>query len=168
MAGGASAPPRARDPPRVPPRNRPDMDGEFTCPECGGSLWQVDEPDLLRFRCHVGHAYNAEVLLSEQGEALEAAGIREVMEETGLVIEKPQFAGITNDIFAATNKHYISIWMTAQWKSGMEAITEPDRYIEQRWCDFDSLPQPLFEPCWQNLFASDFLDAIKSRLDSTK
>ncbi len=45
----------------------------FTCPECGGSLWQGDEPDLLRFRCHVGHAYNAEVLLSEQGEALEAA-----------------------------------------------------------------------------------------------
>ena len=45
----------------------------YTCPECGGALWQVDEPDLLRFRCHVGHAYNAEVLLSEQGEALEAA-----------------------------------------------------------------------------------------------
>lgn len=45
----------------------------FSCPECGGALWQVDEPDLLRFRCHVGHAYGAEVLLSEQAEALEAA-----------------------------------------------------------------------------------------------
>ncbi|MFO0957408.1 MAG: chemotaxis protein CheB [Isosphaeraceae bacterium] len=45
----------------------------FTCPECGGSLWQVDEAGILRFRCHVGHAYRAEVLLSEQTEALEAA-----------------------------------------------------------------------------------------------
>lgn len=45
----------------------------FSCPECGGALWQVDESGLVRFRCHVGHAYNAEVLLSEQGEALEAA-----------------------------------------------------------------------------------------------
>ena len=45
----------------------------FTCPECGGSLWQVDEKDLVRFRCHVGHAYYAEGLLSEQSEALEAA-----------------------------------------------------------------------------------------------
>lgn len=45
----------------------------FTCPECGGSLWQVDEPNLIRFRCHVGHAYNGETLLAEQFEALEAA-----------------------------------------------------------------------------------------------
>jgi two-component system chemotaxis response regulator CheB len=45
----------------------------FTCPECGGALWQVDETGLVRFRCHVGHAYRAELLLSEQTEALEAA-----------------------------------------------------------------------------------------------
>ena len=45
----------------------------FTCPECGGSLWQVDEPRTVQFRCHVGHAYNGEALLSEQTEALEAA-----------------------------------------------------------------------------------------------
>jgi two-component system chemotaxis response regulator CheB len=45
----------------------------FTCPECGGALWQVDEPNLIRFRCHVGHAYNGEMLLAEQSEALEAA-----------------------------------------------------------------------------------------------
>jgi two-component system chemotaxis response regulator CheB len=45
----------------------------FSCPECGGCLWQVDELPLVRFRCHVGHAYNAEALLSEQASALEAA-----------------------------------------------------------------------------------------------
>jgi two-component system chemotaxis response regulator CheB len=45
----------------------------FTCPECGGSLWQVDEPRLVQFRCHVGHAYNGEALLAEQTDALEAA-----------------------------------------------------------------------------------------------
>jgi two-component system chemotaxis response regulator CheB len=45
----------------------------FTCPECGGALWQVDERALVRFRCHVGHAYNGEALLAEQSEGLEAA-----------------------------------------------------------------------------------------------
>jgi two-component system chemotaxis response regulator CheB len=45
----------------------------FTCPECGGAMWQVDESELVRFRCHVGHAYYAERLLAEQSEALEAA-----------------------------------------------------------------------------------------------
>ena len=29
----------------------------FVCPECGGGLWQVDEKDPVRFRCHVGHTY---------------------------------------------------------------------------------------------------------------
>jgi len=45
----------------------------FTCPECGGSLWQVAQTRLTQFRCHVGHAYNGEALLAEQSEALEAA-----------------------------------------------------------------------------------------------
>jgi two-component system chemotaxis response regulator CheB len=45
----------------------------FTCPECGGSLWQVDEKEVVRFRCHVGHAYHGEALLAEQEEILEAA-----------------------------------------------------------------------------------------------
>ena len=45
----------------------------FTCPECGGALWQVDQTGLTQFRCHVGHAYNGEALLAEQSEVLEAA-----------------------------------------------------------------------------------------------
>lgn len=45
----------------------------YTCPECGGVLWQVDDGKLTRFRCHTGHAYVAEQLLLENGEALEAA-----------------------------------------------------------------------------------------------
>src|SRR5262245_8513817 len=45
----------------------------FTCPECGGSMWQVDDDKLVRFRCHTGHAFYGETLLQEQADALEAA-----------------------------------------------------------------------------------------------
>src|SRR5207244_4023289 len=45
----------------------------FSCPECGGALWQMDDDKLVRFRCHVGHAYYAEQLMAGQAEALEAA-----------------------------------------------------------------------------------------------
>jgi two-component system chemotaxis response regulator CheB len=45
----------------------------FTCPECGGALWQVEQEELVRFRCHVGHAYYGERLLEQQAESLEAA-----------------------------------------------------------------------------------------------
>ena len=29
----------------------------FTCPECHGSLWSIEDGSMLRFRCHVGHAF---------------------------------------------------------------------------------------------------------------
>ena len=29
----------------------------FTCPDCGGAMWATEEGRLVRFRCHVGHAY---------------------------------------------------------------------------------------------------------------
>jgi two-component system chemotaxis response regulator CheB len=45
----------------------------FACPECGGSLWQVNEAKLMQFRCHVGHVYHAETLLQDQADNLEAA-----------------------------------------------------------------------------------------------
>jgi two-component system, chemotaxis family, protein-glutamate methylesterase/glutaminase len=45
----------------------------FTCPECSGVLWELRDGELLRFRCHVGHALSAESLLADQSEALENA-----------------------------------------------------------------------------------------------
>lgn len=41
------------------------------CPECGGSLWQVNSGGVNRYQCHVGHAFVAESLLKSQGEAIE-------------------------------------------------------------------------------------------------
>lgn len=43
----------------------------FNCPGCGGVLWQVAEGKLLRYRCHVGHAYTSSELLAEQTAKLE-------------------------------------------------------------------------------------------------
>jgi two-component system, chemotaxis family, protein-glutamate methylesterase/glutaminase len=45
----------------------------FTCPECQGPLWQVEEGELVRYSCRVGHGYSEESLLIEQGTAVEAA-----------------------------------------------------------------------------------------------
>jgi len=40
----------------------------YTCPECNGTLWQVQTDELPRFRCHVGHAYTAEAWEGAQTE----------------------------------------------------------------------------------------------------
>jgi two-component system chemotaxis response regulator CheB len=36
----------------------------YACPECHGVLMQIKEGPLLRFRCHTGHAYSLNALLS--------------------------------------------------------------------------------------------------------
>lgn len=43
----------------------------FTCPECGGSLWELADGTLLRYRCHVGHAFTSDILLATQAEQIE-------------------------------------------------------------------------------------------------
>jgi two-component system chemotaxis response regulator CheB len=43
----------------------------FTCPECHGALWEIDDGSMLRFRCHVGHAFTAGTVLASQGEEID-------------------------------------------------------------------------------------------------
>jgi two-component system chemotaxis response regulator CheB len=45
----------------------------FTCPECGGPIYELRDAALLRFRCRSGHAFTGEYMLAEQAEALEEA-----------------------------------------------------------------------------------------------
>jgi two-component system chemotaxis response regulator CheB len=51
----------------------PGVSSVFACPECGGVLWEIDDEELPRFRCRVGHAYSAEGTVEAQGEAIETA-----------------------------------------------------------------------------------------------
>jgi two-component system, chemotaxis family, protein-glutamate methylesterase/glutaminase len=71
--GGA----RPTDDPRTPhvgkgPRD--DAKGtRFTCPDCGGVLFEQDEGGLARFRCSVGHAFSIESMAAEQAKRIEGA-----------------------------------------------------------------------------------------------
>ncbi|NJM69391.1 MAG: chemotaxis protein CheB [Scytonema sp. RU_4_4] len=52
---------------------KPGKPSTFGCPDCGGTLWELSEGNLLRFRCRTGHAFSAETLLAKQSDALEDA-----------------------------------------------------------------------------------------------
>jgi two-component system chemotaxis response regulator CheB len=45
----------------------------YSCPECGGVLREIDDGELLRFRCRVGHAFTAEGVVDSQGDSIETA-----------------------------------------------------------------------------------------------
>jgi len=59
-------------PPAVGERH-PGTPSQWPCPDCNGVPWEVDDPDVLRFRCRVGHAWSGESLLDEQRAVVENA-----------------------------------------------------------------------------------------------
>jgi two-component system, chemotaxis family, protein-glutamate methylesterase/glutaminase len=54
-------------------RAHPGEPSPYSCPECGGVLWELQDGEMLRFRCRVGHAYTSETLTTEQATAIEQA-----------------------------------------------------------------------------------------------
>jgi two-component system chemotaxis response regulator CheB len=43
----------------------------FSCPECGGTLWETGAGGTMSYRCRVGHAYTLNTLIERHGEAIE-------------------------------------------------------------------------------------------------
>ncbi|HUS01312.1 MAG TPA: chemotaxis protein CheB [Chitinophagaceae bacterium] len=43
----------------------------FSCPDCGGGLWEMKNESFTRYRCHTGHVYSEKDLLLKHNEALE-------------------------------------------------------------------------------------------------
>lgn len=59
----------------------------LSCPDCGGVMWEIDEGELSRFRCHVGHTYAAEVMslaLDENLRRALASALRALEERVAL------------------------------------------------------------------------------------
>lgn len=61
----------------------------YTCPECSGVLMQLQDGNLLRFRCHTGHAYSMGSLLAAINESIEQTlwGTVRVLEEHMLLLQ---------------------------------------------------------------------------------
>lgn len=87
----------------------------------------------------------------ELNESWEDCAKRETLEETGMEIANIRFLTATNDIFKDEDKHYITIWVEADWKAHEPQLMEPDRLTAIQWATFRDLPTALFQPCWQNL-----------------
>lgn len=67
---------------------QPGEPSAFTCPECHGTLWELKDGELTRYRCRVGHAFTADTLnlaISEGSEQALWAAMRVMEEKAGLL-----------------------------------------------------------------------------------
>ena len=91
----------------------------------------------------------------ELNEELAECAKREVKEEAGLEIKNIRFGAITNDIFEKERKHYITIFMIADYVKGEPKTMEPDKLERWAWFEWSNLPKPLFLPI-ENLLKQNF------------
>jgi 8-oxo-dGTP diphosphatase len=84
----------------------------------------------------------------EYGESPEACAIRETKEETGVDITNVRAIGYTNDVFEESGRHYITLWMAGEHRSGEATIAAPYEVAEVGWYAWGALPEPLFLPLW--------------------
>jgi 8-oxo-dGTP diphosphatase len=61
-------------------------------------------------------------------------------------IKNIRLGTVTNDIFPKESKHYITIYMLADWDSGELQIGEPEKCEEVGWFEWGKFPEPLFIP----------------------
>lgn len=91
----------------------------------------------------------------EFNESWEECAKREVKEETDLEVENVRFCAATNDIFVEENKHYVTIFLLSDYKSGNPKVMEPEKSEDWQWIDWNELPKPLFKPL-ENLLKQNF------------
>lgn len=94
----------------------------------------------------------------EYGEDFATCAARECMEEGNIEIKNIRYKTITNDIFTDEEKHYITIWVEADYASGDVRVNAEDEHTEIGWFAMDDLPTPLFLSI-TNLLEGNFFEA---------
>lgn len=91
----------------------------------------------------------------ELNESIEDCAVREVWEETGLGITNLRPGPFTNDIFTAEGKHYVTLFVIADYASGTPTIKEPRKCAGWEWSQWPPILKPQFLPL-QNLLKQNF------------
>jgi 8-oxo-dGTP diphosphatase len=81
----------------------------------------------------------------EFGETPEQCAAREAEEEVGVDVMDIRFRAVTNDVFEATGRHYVTLWMEGTI-IGEPTIAAEREVSEIGWFGWDALPEPLFMP----------------------
>lgn len=82
----------------------------------------------------------------EFGETIEQCAIRESYEEAGIIVDSIKQLCFINCLFKEDNKHYVTLFVQADYKLGTPTQCEPEKTSAWKWFDSNNLPVPLFLP----------------------
>ena len=114
-----------------------------------GIIIQNDKGEILIGKRKGSHApyYSIPGGHLEMGETFETAAIKEVMEETGLVIKNPKVFCVTNNLktYRKEGKHFVSVNLFTHRFEGIPKVMEPKKCAGWFWVNPNQLPQPHFD-----------------------
>jgi len=91
----------------------------------------------------------------EFNETLEECAQREIREETGITIKNLRYGPYTNDIFSDDGKHYVTLFILADYESGEPTVKEPHKCEKWQWHHWPPQVKPRFLPI-ENLLKQNF------------
>lgn len=81
------------------------------------------------------------------GESFENCAIREVQEETGIIIRDPQIISVHN--CKNEHAHFMTVGLLVHDWTGEARVMEPDEMTEWQWFDLADLPSPRYFPSFE-------------------
>jgi len=102
----------------------------FACPDCNGVMWEIDEENLVRYRCHIGHAYTAEVMSLALDESLRralASALRTLEDRVALAQRLQRQAE------SQQHRHMAANWASrvAEFEKELTTVRDAMRLIDQ-------------------------------------
>lgn len=82
------------------------------------------------------------------GESLEEGARREVLEETGIRVDKSalEIISVSSDISPDGSAHFVTTGFLCRQFDGEPQTMEPEEITEWRWLPLNELPKPIFFP----------------------
>lgn len=76
-------------------------------------------------------------------ESFEDCALREVREETGLNVNLIDYnpVAVTNDFFREEGKHYVTLYLRAEFQQGIPNVMEEDKCEKWDWFYWNDLPE---------------------------
>lgn len=99
-----------------------------TCPDCGGALKAFEVGSVIKFGCHIGHIYTAEVMAAAQFEEMEKtmrAAVRFLNERAEFCLQMAEHGGVSGDDVAGD-------WHAAS-KQALDRAYKLRDLVEQDW-----------------------------------
>ena len=100
---------------------------QYSCPECGGVLWEDFDNQMFGLRCRVGHVYSYDSLLDEQTQHIESAlwaGLRSLEEKAALLRN-----------LATTSRERGQVYASRRFEDGARELDGPAETLRQLIAD---------------------------------